>query len=291
MGIIDSIKKDAAQNGTKIQSSEAQHLESILDQMFYTEHKPKEELEFLRQVMTRGLESAERKGLHASNMIVAEKKFCLRQQVTSLYFKQLQGEQLPTSLLRIFEEGNAIHEKWQRLLVRAGYAKPEWLDRTQWDDDYQLSFSPDIICSIPGVDYGNFMVGEVKSVNSFQYKKMERHPSAWKQLQLYMYLLKKQEAGFHRVKVSEVANYRKGFVLCEDKNTQDFKVEVYDFQPELVKPYVERLERVKESAQRFKETKKPPKRHEMCDSPECKMASTCPMRDACWNIGEGRVRL
>lgn len=290
MGIIDSIKRDAAQNGTKIQSSEAQKLEKLLDAMFYTDHKPEEELAFLGQVMTRGLESAERKGLHASNMIVTEKKFCLRQQVTSLYFKQLQGEQLPASLLRIFEEGNAIHEKWQRLLIRAGYSDYEWLDRTQWDEGYQLSFSPDVICYIPEMDSG-LMVGEIKSVNSFQYKKMERHPSAWKQLQMYLYLLRKHESEERRIPMDMVENYRKGFVLCEDKNTQDFKVEVYDYDRALVEPYIQRLEMVKTGAREFVRTKRPPARHKLCESPECKMAAACPMRDACWNIGEGRVKL
>lgn len=290
MGLIDNIKRDATKSGTKIQSSDAQNLEILLDKTLYTQHNPRNELKFIGQVMTRGLESSERKGLHASAIIVSENKFCLRQQVISLYFKQLQGEQLPASLLRIFEEGNSVHEKWQRLFIRANYAEPEWLDRTQWDEDYQLSFSPDIICNIPQIDKG-FMVGEIKSVNSFQYTKMEKHPSAWKQLQLYLYLLRKQESKETDVPFDLVENYRKGFVLCENKNTQDIKVEMYDFDMELVRPYVERLEKIKESAAWFLLSKKPPKRHELCDSPECKMASTCPMRDACWNIGEGRVKL
>ena len=37
MGIIDSIKKSATKNGTKIQTSEATILEKILNRMFYLE--------------------------------------------------------------------------------------------------------------------------------------------------------------------------------------------------------------------------------------------------------------
>ena len=83
---------------------------------------------------------------------------------------------------------------------------------TQFDKRFRISFTPDIICEIPEF-YDGQMVGELKSVNTYSFQKMTRHPSAWKQLQWYMYL-----TGIH-----------KGFVLSEDKNTQDFKIEVYDF--------------------------------------------------------------
>ena len=123
MGLIDDIKKDALGNGTKIQSSESAQLEKIFNKMFYCDKNIKEETKFVNQLMTRGLESTERVGLHASSLIVSDSKFCLRQQVLSLLYKQRQGEQVSVGLMRIFEEGNAIHEKWQRLFIRAGYSK------------------------------------------------------------------------------------------------------------------------------------------------------------------------
>ena len=63
MGIIDDIKKGAEKNGTKIQSTEAAQLEKIFNKMFYTNHDIEEETKFIKQVMTRGLESQERIGL------------------------------------------------------------------------------------------------------------------------------------------------------------------------------------------------------------------------------------
>ena len=60
MGIIDDIKRDAQGNGSKVQSSEANKLEGILNKMFYLPKNIDEEVEFIRQVMTRGLESQER---------------------------------------------------------------------------------------------------------------------------------------------------------------------------------------------------------------------------------------
>ena len=225
MGIINNIKKDALRNGSKVQTSEAAKLEGILNKMFYLEKNIEEETEFVKQVMTRGLESQERVGLHASAMIVSDNQFCVRQQVLSLCYKQLQGQQISIGLKRIFEEGNAIHEKWQRMFIRAGYAKAKTLDRTRFDNDYMISYTPDIVCRIPEF-YDGAMVGEIKSVNPFQFKKMTSHPSAHKQLQFYMYLCQKaaKEKGTWNGK-----DYMKGFVLCDDKGAQDFKLFIYDY--------------------------------------------------------------
>lgn len=286
MGLLEQIKSEALSKGVRVADSETQKLELILDQMFYCDHNKRWEIRFLTDVMTRGLESSERKGLHASAMIVPEKNFCLRQQVLSLHYKQLQGQQHKASLLKIFEEGNAIHEKWQRFFIRAGYSQPQWLDRTRVDEDFRVSYSPDVICKIPDF-YPGRMVCEIKSMNDYSYRTNEKHPSAWKQLQLYMFLLRKR-AG---VLDSDSPNYGKGFVLCENKNTQESRVEIYNFDKEAVKPYVDRLIQVQESDEKFLTEKKPPKRHVLCSSSDCEMAAKCPMRDACWNVGMGRVNL
>lgn len=287
MKIIDSIKKDANKTGIKIQDSEAEKLEKIFNRMFYLDKNVEQEVEFVRQVMTRGMESQERKGLHASALIVLEKQFCLRQQVLSLVYKQLQGEQLPVSTMRIFEEGNSIHEKWQRMFIRAGYAKPSMLDRTRIDKDCGVSFSPDIVCRIPDF-YPGLMVGEIKSVNPFTFKKMTSHPSARKQLQFYLYLCQKAKGTLGD---PDDPDYKKGFVLCEDKGTQDFKIFIYDFNIDEVKEFVKRCDEVGRCYDRLINEKKMAVRHEECVSMSCDMAAKCPMRDACWGCGMGRVRL
>lgn len=278
MGLVDDIKKQAAENRTKIQDSESARLEKILNKMFYLEKNIEEETKFIKQVMTRGLESQERKGLHASAIIVSDNKFCLRQQVLSLWYKMQQGEQVNIGLKRIFEEGNAIHEKWQRLFIRAGYSEAVDLDKTEFCEEYELSYTPDIICRIEEFYEGD-MVGEIKSVNTFQFnnmvKKGTRHTSGEKQCQLYMHL----------------KGLKKGFVLCEDKNTQEFLVFVLDYDYQVVKPFIKRLERVKNKKKRLLKEKKMVKRKKGCDSPTCKIASSCNMRDACYNVGMGRIRL
>lgn len=274
MGVIDDIKKNAKRTGAKIQGSEATRLEKILNATFYLDKNIDEEVKFLRQVMTRGADTQERVGLHASALIANPKDYCIRKQVLSLLYKQAQGEEISVGLKRIFEEGNAIHEKWQRLFIRAGYSKAEDLDFTRFNERYLISFTPDIVCRIPAF-CDEQMVGEIKSVNTYQFQKMGKHPSAWKQLQFYMYL-----TGIH-----------KGFVLCDDKNTQDFKLEVYDYDKEIVAPFVDRAEEIRYHYSRVLDEGKMVKRPKHAKDPTCRLCETCAMRDACWNIGMGRVRI
>lgn len=266
MGIIDDIKKSAQDNGTKIQSSDAASLEKILNSMFYLPKDIGKETAFVKQVMTRGLESTERVGLHASAIIVGDKKFCLRQQVLSLIYKQLQGDQVSVGLRRIFEEGNSVHEKWQRMFLRAGYSDVNDLDVTQFNKKYRVSFTPDIICRIPEF-YDGDMIGELKSVNTYQFSKMSKHHSAGKQLQWYMYL-----TGIH-----------KGFVLSEDKNTQDIKIEVYDFDQSIVDPFIDRCIQIKSAYKRVFSDKKMVSRPMDAKSEDCKRCCECPMKLACWH--------
>lgn len=287
MGLIDDIKRDAAGNRTKIQSSDAAALEKILNKTFYLPKNIEEETKFVQQVMTRGLESQERVGLHASAMLVGDKDFCLRAQVLSLIYKQAQGEQVATGLMRIFEQGNAIHEKWQRLFIRAGYGKAVDMDYTRYCDEYMLSYTPDIVALIEEF-YEGKMVGEIKSVNTYQFQKMTKHPSAWKQCQWYMHLniMKAKELGTWNGK-----DYKKGFVLSEDKNTQDFKLEVYDYDPVLCAPFTERAEAIMYHYDRVFSEHKMVARPKDAIRPQCKRCATCFMREACWNIGKGKQRI
>lgn len=287
MGIIDKIKESAKGNGTKIQSTQSSELDKILNATFYLKKNIEEETKFVKQVMTRGLESQERVGLHASAMLVGDKEFCIRAQVLSLIYKQLQGEQTQVGLMRIFEEGNSIHEKWQRLLIRAEYGKACHMDKTRFCDEYMLSYTPDIECLIPQF-YDGKMIGEIKSVNTYQFQRMTKHASAWKQCQWYMHLcLQKAKAGG----AWNGKDYLKGFVLSEDKNNQDFKTEVYDYDPGLVAPFVERAESIMFYYNRVFDEGKMVGRPDDAISPLCKRCAGCAMKDACWNIGMGRIKI
>lgn len=287
MGLIDNIKKEAQGNKTKIQSTEARELEQIFNNLFYLDKNIEEETKFIKQVMTRGLESQERVGLHASAMLVGDKDFCLRAQVLSLIYKQLQGQQIPVSLMRIFEEGNAIHEKWQRLLIRAGYGKAKDMDYTRFCKDYMLSYTPDIDCLIPEFFEGR-MIGEIKSVNTYQFQRMTHHPSAWKQCQWYMHLCIKNEKDKG---TWNGIDYTKGFVLSDDKNTQDFKIEVYNYDPTKIETFASRADSIMYHYNRVFEEHKMVVKPTDASSPTCKRCKECFMREACWNINKGRILL
>lgn len=283
MGILEDIKNDAKQTGAKLQTSEERDIEELLNNLFYLDKNIPEELKFLKSVMTRGAETTERKGLHASAVIVSDDKFCYRQQLLSLFYKQLQGEQTPIGLKRIFSEGDAIHEKWQRLFIRGGLCKPLDCDYSRFADEYDLSYTPDIICALP-VDmklssvYDDSVpkepyVVEIKSVNTFTFKKQKYHASGRKQCQLYMYL-----TGIH-----------KGIVLCDDKNTQEFKVYKYEYNPSEIAPYIRRLEQIQEYKQRLLKKHKMVGRHTKCTGYSCKKAQECPMREVCYKKNKERI--
>lgn len=280
MGLLDDIKKEAGGNRTKIQKSDEKDIEHLLNSLFYLDKDIPNELKFLKSVMTRGAETTERKGLHASAIIVSDDKFCYRQQVLSLFYKQLQGEQTSVGLKRIFAEGDAIHEKWQRLFIRGGLCEPLDCDFTRFDEDYDLSYTPDIICKIPRnmsltepCDEWDEYVVEIKSMNTFSYKKQEHHASGRKQCQLYMYL-----TGIH-----------KGIVLCDDKNTQEFKVKTYEYNPSEIAKYIRRLEKIQEYKDELILDKKLVKRHKNCTGYNCKKAQECPMRDVCFRKSKERI--
>lgn len=283
MGLMDEIRKEASGNFTKLQSTEEEQIEKLLNSLFYLDKDIPKELKFLKSVMTRGQETTERRGLHASAMIVSDDKFCYRQQVLSLFYKQLQGEQTPIGLKRIFSEGDAIHEKWQRLFIRGGLCEPLDCDFSRFAEEFDLSYTPDIICAIPedyklesvyddSVKKIPYVV-EIKSVNTFTFKKQKYHASGRKQCQLYMYL-----TGIHN-----------GIVLCDDKNTQEFKVYKYEYNPTEIAPYISRLERVQEFKDRLLNKNKIVKRHERCSGYNCKMAASCPMHDVCYGRSKEKL--
>ena len=282
MGLVSNIKADAQGNRTKIQSSDAAALEQIFNRMFYLEKNPKKETAFVKHVMTRGLETAERTGLHASALIVSDNKFCLRQQVLSLIYKQLQGEQINVGLKRIFAEGDSVHEKWQRLFLRAGYSDVLDLDSTCFNKKWRVSYTPDIKCTIPEFFEGR-MIGELKSMNTFQFKKATKHPTAGKQCLWYMCLSIAEE------KLQGTWNgidYTKGFVVTEDKNDQEFLIEVIDYDPELVQVYVDRCEQVKIGYKRVFKAHVTPGRPADAKKQDCKRCYTCHMNVACWEKGK-----
>lgn len=214
-----------------------------------------------------------RYGLHASAILTSDNDFCYREQVLSLFYKMNQGEQLPVKLLKVFAQGNAMHEKWYKLFRTVGIDVA--IERTLFMPQYDLSFTIDALLNI----FDEEVVCDIKSQNTFVFKKSKGHPSGEKQVNFYLWALSKYTGVPHK----------KGFVLVDSKDDQEIKVVPVIYDKEKVKPYVYRLKQIQEMKETFAKYKEAPPRK--CSDPECKRASSCSMRDACWKCGQGRRRL
>lgn len=80
-----------------------------------------------------------------------------------------------------------------------------------------------------------------------------------------------------------------GIVLCDDKNTQEFKVYNYEYNPSEIAQYIGRLERIQESKTKLLEQNKLVQRHKKCTGYNCKMTEECNMKDVCY--GKAKERL
>lgn len=206
-------------------------------------------------------EKEDRQGLHASAILVSEGSFCLREQVLSLFFKRGEENLYSVGLKRVFREGDMIHLKWQNLFRQAKVSRG--IEVRLYGNVWGLLATPDAIIEINNKLY----VVEIKSARTEIYSKMkDKHPSGNKQLQLYMHLLA----------------IPRGFVLVENKNDQEFKIFKENYDPEEVRPYIERLNKIKIAKEKFIEQNKLPKR--ICSDYECKRGNRCIMKDACWGV-------
>ena len=215
----------------------------------------------------------ERKGLHASAIIVSDDKFCLRQQVLSLLFDMDQGEELPVKALQIFAAGESIHEKWQNMIEKCSGKQGNTIkliknEARSYKEEFELYFTPDTLAEIDYLPY----VFEYKSMNTVAYQKAIRsinpHPSARKQIQLYMFF----------------TGIEDGIILLEDKNTQDFSVFKVKFNYKEVLPYIDRLYDIQYAKEEYLETGDLPKR--CCKNSKDKRAIECNMHSACFNLGK-----
>lgn len=212
-----------------------------------------------------------RQGLHASAIIDSDNHFCLREQVLSLLFEMDQGEELPVKALQIFAAGTSIHEKWQNMIEKLSGEKGNSIkliknEARSFNEKYEIYYTPDSIVEIDGITY----IMEYKSMNTYAYqsaiKSINPHPSARKQIQLYMFL----------------TGIENGIILIEDKNSQEFMTYRVKFNYHEVLPYISRLIDVQEAKEEFLDSGDLPQR--ICKNAKAKRACECSMKSACFNL-------
>lgn len=264
MSIVNDIKNTKTGN----ESMEQVILRSKLERLFYEDRK-----------------TEQRYGLHASAVLGCLKDgFCYREQILSLFFKMNQGEQLPIKQLKVFAQGNAMHEKWYQLFRKAGIDVA--IERTLFIPEFDLSFTIDALLDFnkPFEDREpDEYVCDVKSQSTFAFRKTRTHPSGEAQVNFYLWALTYYERNRSKKK------YRKGFVLVDSKDDQEIRPIPVQYNKEKVAPVVDCLKEIQELKKDFIENHNAPNR--ICKNCDTKRASVCSMRDACWNIGMGRIKL
>lgn len=257
----------------KILNAQASNDKYAIEALMY-----KQKLEKLFIDVLKTEKHEERYGLHASAILASDNVFCYREQVLSLFYKMNQGENLPIKTLKIFSQGNAMHEKWYRMFRACGIDVA--IERTLFLKEYDLNFTIDALLNFK--KSGNpkdEVICDVKSQSTFAFKKQKGHPSGEKQINFYMWALTKYTGIPHK----------NGFVLVDSKDDQEIKPVPVHWDSDKNEPYVRRIKEIQEMKKVFLEEHEAPPRK--CNNANCKRAMECNMRDACFNIGIGRVRL
>jgi len=201
----------------------AEKITQELNKLFYLQKQEEKESEFVRHVLTRGT-GEERHGLHASDILSQYGDYNADDARSKLQGAYTGTEKHDVHTMRIFEHGNATHEKWQRLFIRGGMVEDVASLDSTITHATGIQYSPDAIVSIPSISDVPFVV-EIKSQTTYIFKQNKPHVKAIEQLQFYLWL--------HGAK--------HGFILVEDKNTQDFSV---DYVVNDVQPIMHLIERV-----------------------------------------------
>lgn len=201
----------------------------------------------------------ERRGLHASAIIQADDVFCYREQVLMLAGYKRDVIHASSKTLRIFLEGNYVHEKWQKLFTDAGIALE--IEKRRYSEEWDVYLTPDAVVKL----FGKTWVVEIKSMNSYGFSKLKSPPiNAVRQANFYMHKL----------------GIRRAIILVENKNDQDFKTWAIDYDPDIARPFVERLDKVGKYLKFHRKTGRLPAR--ICNHSGVKRATGCPLRNACF---------
>lgn len=152
---------------------------------------------------------------------------------------------------RIFEHGDHTHMRIMSVLFSLGLVTAVEVGIPETE---VIHGRADAIISVDGEPY----VAELKSVNSFKFKKDEPDADHIKQLQLYMHFFK----------------IKKGILIYENKDTQDMKEFIINYDENLVSKILASFEKLKTQV----DSNELPEIPEGIESWRCEY---CPYLDSC----------
>ncbi len=132
-------------------------------------------------------------------------------------------KELDARIMRIFEHGNHTHFRIMGVLYSLGLVNASEITIPE---NEMIHGRADAIISMEGKP----CVVEIKSVNTAKFKKNEPDADHIKQLQLYLYFFK----------------IKKGILLYENKDTQELKEYLIEYNPELVKNIIASFNKLKD---------------------------------------------
>jgi hypothetical protein len=224
-------------------------------------------IEFRSMFVEWGKSSPTRTGLHASAVLVEQEEWCLRRHTLSeLYPEAAQPVELSSwdwKQQAVFLSGWRLHEKWQELFQK--YARVVEVETAHFDEDRNLYFTPDAIIEFGKEQY----IVEIKGYKSEHFAKLDESGAppeyAHVQANLYMHLLQIQRA----------------IILVENKDTQEIKLWIVEYNPKFAMPPVKRIYEVKRAvALSRRNLEKLPER--ICQSRDDARARKCPLREKCF---------
>ena len=216
--------------------------------------------QLFRDIYAQGQQADIREGFHISDCLKSLTSQCARKVVLSRFYAANRVYH-SAQQAAIFEQGIAIHQRWQEAFIRSGKAFA--IEQSYMEEYFGVICTPDIVADIDGL-----AIVELKGYNLDEYERLlngKLPGEAIIQIQTYMWL-----TGIH-----------KGFVLVENKNNQNFHVWPVQYDPQKVMPVEERLHFYKNLFDIHVADGRLPKR--ICTSSRDARAKGCRMCRACFS--------
>ncbi len=176
-------------------------------------------------------------------------------------FKKAPAEQIPPERIRIFDHGDFIHQMVLRPLFALGKIRAA---EVPIPPNEIVAGRADAILSINGEPY----VLDVKSISGrMNFEKLEAMKEHVWQVQLYMHYFK----------------IKKGILLYLNKDTQEIKEFVFDYDPDLAEKLLDWFQKLKK---KIEENKVPIR---LADWPENWQCQRCEFSQICKIAGEGEI--